>query len=56
MTKVNVLIKWKDNKIDCICLQKDCECTSKNDCKEDSVTHDKYEGIEKCFRQDRYGK
>ncbi len=56
ITKVKVYMKWKDNKIDCICLQKDCECTKKADCEPDSVTHDKYEGVEECFKQDRYGK
>jgi len=49
-------MKWEDNKIECICLQKDCECVKKDNCETDSVTHDKYEGIEYCFKQDRYGK
>jgi len=49
-------MKWKDNKIDCICLKEGCECTKKANCEEDSVTHDKFEGIEECFKQNKYGK
>ncbi len=56
ITKVNVYMKWKGNKIDCICLKDGCECKNKDDCETDSVTHDKYEGVEECFKQNRYGK
>lgn len=56
ITKVKVYMKWKDNKIKCICLKEDCACSNKTNCEEDSVTHDKYDGIKECFTQNRYGK
>lgn len=56
ITKVKVLIKWGDNRIKCICLREGCKCKDKSFCEADSVAHDKFEGIEECFKQDRYGK
>lgn len=56
ITKVKVYIKWKDNQVVHICMQEGCECVEKDKCEPSIVTHDAYEGITECFKQDRYGK
>jgi len=49
-------MKWKDNQVVHICMQEGCECKDKDKCEPSIVTHDAYEGIKECFKQNRYGK
>ena len=56
ITKVKVYILWGDNRIKCICVQEGCKCKNKGGCDPDVIAHDRYEGIEECFKQDKYGK
>ena len=56
MHKVKVFIKWIGSKEDCICLQSKCNCEDTTKCERVTLPYDRYKNIEKCFKQDKYGK
>ncbi|MCI5533826.1 MAG: hypothetical protein MR440_03555 [Firmicutes bacterium] len=52
---LKVYIKFKNGETRCICLQTEKGCRSKG-CIRDKVTRDKFEAVQECFRQNRFGK